>query len=114
MFAIRGTPPGPLHWRRTSPASGPQRWTCPNSTQSACTPSRWTTRASAGMLARRICAPSARWANGARRRPSTRRGLPGIVAARSSSASSSMSSANGRGSHRVSSASTRVADGPPS
>ena len=78
------------------------------------TPSRWTTRARAGMLARRICAPSARCANGAMRRPSARRGLLGIVAARSSSASSSVSSASGRGSHRVSSASTRVADGPPS
>jgi hypothetical protein len=66
------------------------------------------------MLARRICAPSARWANGARRRPSLRRGLPGIVAARSISARSSVSAASGRGSQRVSSASRRVADGPAS
>ena len=56
-MAIRGAPPGPRQRRGSSPASGPQRWTCPKMTQSASTPSRCATRASAGMLARRICAP---------------------------------------------------------
>jgi hypothetical protein len=82
-------------------------------THPASTPRRCTTRASAGMLARRICIPSSLELSGAMWWPKSRRGMIGIVNARMSSATSSVSSASGRGSQRVSSVSRRVTDGPP-
>jgi hypothetical protein len=85
----------------------------PEATHSALTPSRCTTRASAGMLARRVCAPSSIAVRGAMRWPSRRRGMPGIVAARRNSARSSHSAASGLRSQRVSRASRRVSEGPP-
>ena len=103
-------PPGPRQRRGSSPASGPERWTWPKTTWSASTPRRWTTRPSAGRLARRICRPSTNAVSGARRRRRTRRWMPGIVEARMISARSSHSAASGRG-VRATSVSKRASDG---
>jgi hypothetical protein len=65
------------------------------------------------MLARRICAPSSIEVTGAKRWLSSRRGIAGIVAARTTSTRSSINVASGHGSHPVRIASNRVQDGPP-
>ena len=74
---MRGCPPGPRQRRGLSPPRGPLRWTCPKMTHSASSWSRWTTRASAGMLARRICVPRRRAGNDAIPLPSRRSGIRG-------------------------------------
>ncbi len=88
VLSSRGVPSGAAQLAGSSPARGPSRWTCPKTTHSASMPSRWTTRASAGMLAWRICRPSTTEVKGARRRWSRFRVSTGIVEARSNSATS--------------------------